>query len=91
MSDSDGMQILAQLMWTSAYQHLERISAEQHLETPAPKPQVPARASPPRFSPKVVVKGEVIVPRPPPNPFEWTLVGPGKKVIYVYIYCICVV
>ncbi|XP_071380716.1 uncharacterized protein, partial [Centroberyx affinis] len=71
LSDSEGMEVLVQLLWIFAY---------QQLETPAPTPVVPPRASPPRFSPKVVVKGEVSVPRPPPNPFEWTLVGRGRKV-----------
>ncbi|XP_071398325.1 uncharacterized protein [Centroberyx affinis] len=70
LSDSEGMEVLVQLLWIFAY---------QQLETPAPTPVVPPRASPPRFSPKVVVKGEVSVPRPPPNPFEWTLVGRGRK------------
>ncbi|XP_078146317.1 uncharacterized protein LOC144542829 [Centroberyx gerrardi] len=70
LSDSEGMEILVQLLWSAAY---------QQLETAAPKPAVPPRTSPPRFSPKVVVKGEVIVSRPQPNPFEWTLVGQGRK------------
>ncbi|XP_071376104.1 uncharacterized protein [Centroberyx affinis] len=70
LSDSEGMEVLVQLLWIFAY---------QQLETPAPTPVVPPRASPPRFSPKVVVKGEVSVPRPPPNPFEWTVVGGSRK------------
>lgn len=73
MSDGDGMPMLVQLLWMAAY---------EQLETTAPKtPVAPPRTSPPRFAPKVVVKGEVSMPRPTPNPFEWTLVGPGRKVI----------
>lgn len=73
LSDDVGMPILAQLLWAAAY---------QQLETPAPKPQVPRPVSPttsaPRIAPRVVVKGEAPVPRPPSS--EWTLVGPGRKV-----------
>ncbi|XP_047186363.1 uncharacterized protein LOC124849802 [Scophthalmus maximus] len=34
--------------------------------------------SPPRFCPRIFLKGEVIMPRRS-NPFEWTVVGQGKK------------
>uniref|UniRef100_A0A671WR45 Uncharacterized protein n=1 Tax=Sparus aurata TaxID=8175 RepID=A0A671WR45_SPAAU len=71
LSDSDGMPIFAGLLWSVAY---------QFLHPPIPKPQPAPRASTPRRQvvPKVVVKGEVTVPRPS-NPFEWTVVGKGRK------------
>uniref|UniRef100_A0A671TSB5 TeximYa n=1 Tax=Sparus aurata TaxID=8175 RepID=A0A671TSB5_SPAAU len=73
LSDSDGMPIFAGLLWSVAY---------EFLHPPTPKPQPAPRASPPRRQvlPKVVVKGEVTVPRPS-NPFEWTVVGKARKVI----------
>uniref|UniRef100_A0A671VBF3 SGNH hydrolase-type esterase domain-containing protein n=1 Tax=Sparus aurata TaxID=8175 RepID=A0A671VBF3_SPAAU len=73
LSDSDGMPIFAGLLWSVAY---------EFLHPPTPKPQPAPRTSPPRRQvvPKVVVKGEVTVPRPS-NPFEWTVVGKGRKVI----------
>uniref|UniRef100_A0A3B5A5I9 Uncharacterized protein n=1 Tax=Stegastes partitus TaxID=144197 RepID=A0A3B5A5I9_9TELE len=52
----------------------------QVLQPPAPKPQTPRRTSQRRSLPRVVVKGEVTKPRPPVNPFEWTLVTRGQKV-----------
>ncbi|XP_047199527.1 uncharacterized protein LOC118123388 [Hippoglossus stenolepis] len=73
LSDCEGMGILVQLLWAAAY---------QELQPPPPKPQVSPRASSPPTSsivPRLVVKGEVIVPRRP-NPFEWTIVGNGSKV-----------
>uniref|UniRef100_A0A671WH92 SGNH hydrolase-type esterase domain-containing protein n=1 Tax=Sparus aurata TaxID=8175 RepID=A0A671WH92_SPAAU len=71
LSDSDGMPIFAGLLWSVAY---------EFLHPPTPKPQPAPRASPPRRQvvPKVVVKGEVTVPRPS-NPFEWTVVNKGRK------------
>ncbi|XP_053178284.1 uncharacterized protein LOC128361756 [Scomber japonicus] len=73
LSDSDGMPILSQLLWVASYQQVE--SSE-----PEPEPEVRARPSPPvpRRSPRVVVTGEVTVP-PHSNPFEWNVVGPGRK------------
>ncbi|XP_030294788.1 uncharacterized protein LOC115594713 [Sparus aurata] len=72
LSDSDGMPIFAGLLWSVAY---------EFLHPPTPKPQPAPRTSPPRRQvvPKVVVKGEVTVPRPS-NPFEWTVVGKGRKI-----------
>ena len=76
LSDSDGMPILSQLLWVASYQQVE--SSE-----PEPEPEVRARPSPPvpRRSPRVVVTGEVTVP-PHSNPFEWNVVGPGRKVMW---------
>uniref|UniRef100_A0A671UAB4 Uncharacterized protein n=1 Tax=Sparus aurata TaxID=8175 RepID=A0A671UAB4_SPAAU len=71
LSDSDGMPIFAGLLWSVAY---------QFLHPPTPKPQPAPRTSLRRqVVPKVVVKGEVTVPRPS-NPFEWTVVGKARKV-----------
>ena len=51
------------------------------LHPPAPKAEVSHR--PPRrvrtSPPKLVVKGERVQPRVS-NPYEWTLVGTGRKV-----------
>ncbi|KAM8740990.1 uncharacterized protein AB9X84_018508 [Acanthopagrus schlegelii] len=71
LSDSDGMPIFAGQLWSAAY---------QYLHPPTPKPQPAPRMSPPRRQviPKVVVRGQVTVPRPS-NPFEWTVVGKGRK------------
>ncbi|XP_074482239.1 uncharacterized protein LOC141762178 [Sebastes fasciatus] len=71
---SDSEDVLAQLFWIAAY---------LHLETPAPQPQVAPKTSPParRFSPKVVVKGEVAVPRPCQTDREgYTTVSYSRKV-----------
>uniref|UniRef100_A0A8D3DFR3 Uncharacterized protein n=1 Tax=Scophthalmus maximus TaxID=52904 RepID=A0A8D3DFR3_SCOMX len=75
LSDSLGMPILSQLFWHAAYVQLEATAP-----TEAVLPRVSPRTSPPRFCPRIVVKGEVIVPRRS-NPFEWTVVGQGKKVM----------
>ena len=80
LSDDGGMEILAQLLWVSAYQQLNQ---------PSPEPKVPHKPSPPvrTFAPKVVVKGELVVPRPS-NPFEWTRVGKDRKVRrYTLLLC----
>ncbi|KAL7397516.1 hypothetical protein ABVT39_023363 [Epinephelus coioides] len=71
LSNAGGMEILAQLLWVSAY---------QQLETSSPKPKVPHKPPPPvrTFALKVVVKGELVKPRQP-DPFEWTLVGRDRK------------
>ncbi|XP_073321847.1 uncharacterized protein [Pagrus major] len=71
LSDSDGMPILTGLLWTAAF---------EQLQPPTPKVQVAPRTSPPRRQvvPKVVVTGQVIVPRPS-NPSGWTTVGKGGK------------
>lgn len=60
-------------------------ASTQHLETPAPDTQVSRPVSPkpkpkplPWVVPRVVVVGEVPVPRPPPP--EWLSVEPGRKV-----------
>uniref|UniRef100_A0A8D3DIW2 Uncharacterized protein n=1 Tax=Scophthalmus maximus TaxID=52904 RepID=A0A8D3DIW2_SCOMX len=71
--DSLGMPILSQLFWQAAYVQLEAIAP-----TEAVPPRVSPRTSPPRFCPRIFLKGEVIMPRRS-NPFEWTVVGQGKK------------
>uniref|UniRef100_A0A8D3CZP6 Uncharacterized protein n=1 Tax=Scophthalmus maximus TaxID=52904 RepID=A0A8D3CZP6_SCOMX len=75
LSDSLGIPILSQLFWHAAYVQLEATAP-----TEAVPPRVSPRTSLPRFCPRIVVKGEVIVPRRS-NPFEWTVVGRGKKVM----------
>ncbi|XP_072221911.1 uncharacterized protein [Leuresthes tenuis] len=71
LSDDAGMPILVQLLWRATY---------EALEPPAVKPLVLHRVSPPspRMRPRIVVRGEVPAPRPPPS--EWTVVGSGAKV-----------
>uniref|UniRef100_A0A8C4HPS9 ATP-dependent DNA helicase n=1 Tax=Dicentrarchus labrax TaxID=13489 RepID=A0A8C4HPS9_DICLA len=71
LSDGEGMVVLAHLLWAAAY---------EHLEAPVLKPQAAPRTSLPvrHFTPRVVVRGEVIVPRPS-NPYEWTSVEKGRK------------
>uniref|UniRef100_A0A8D3E1U8 Uncharacterized protein n=1 Tax=Scophthalmus maximus TaxID=52904 RepID=A0A8D3E1U8_SCOMX len=56
-----------------SYVQLEAIAP-----TEAVPPRVSPRTSPPRFCPRIFLKGEVIMPRRS-NPFEWTVVGQGKK------------
>ncbi|KAM9710659.1 uncharacterized protein ACNS7B_024514 [Menidia menidia] len=72
LSDDAGMPILVQLLWKATY---------EAMEPPAARPQelrrVPSSASP-RIRPRVVVRGEVPAPRPPPA--EWTVVGSAAKV-----------
>ncbi|XP_077367827.1 uncharacterized protein LOC144011878 [Festucalex cinctus] len=71
LSDSDGMPVLAQLLWAAVNLRLER--------TAPPAPAAPRSSRPARvFRPKVVVKGEVTAPQPS-NPFDWTLVGKAKE------------
>ncbi|XP_041823590.1 uncharacterized protein LOC121628572 [Melanotaenia boesemani] len=69
LSDDVGMEIFAQLLWTVAY---------TQLETVPPAPPVSRPSPPSRFTPRVVVKGEVRV-RHSPGPEEWTVVGPSGK------------
>ncbi|XP_078019511.1 uncharacterized protein LOC144459417 [Epinephelus lanceolatus] len=55
-------------------------ATKQHLEIPAPKPQVSRPVSPkplPKVVPRVIVVGEVVVPRAPTP--EWTSVQSGRK------------
>ncbi|KAE8278052.1 hypothetical protein D5F01_LYC23891 [Larimichthys crocea] len=68
LSDHEGMGILAQLLWSAAM---------QQLETPPPAPQVSPRPSQPlrKFSPKLVVVGDVLAPRSP-DPFQWLFFSP---------------
>ncbi|KAE8277231.1 hypothetical protein D5F01_LYC24917 [Larimichthys crocea] len=63
LSDHEGMGILTQLLWSAAM---------HQLETPPPAPQVSPRPSQPlrKFSPKLVVVGDVLAPRSP-DPFQW--------------------
>ncbi|KAE8296882.1 hypothetical protein D5F01_LYC05656 [Larimichthys crocea] len=71
LSDHEGMGILTQLLWSAAmYQ----------LETPPPAPQVSPRPSQPlrKFSPKLVVVGDVLAPRSP-DPFQWRTARQGSK------------
>ncbi|XP_030266866.1 uncharacterized protein LOC115578155 [Sparus aurata] len=71
LSDREGMGILTQLLWTST---------EQFLETPPTPPPVSPTPSRPlgKFSPKLVVKGEVRAPLSP-DPFQWKVVGQSSK------------
>ncbi|XP_070688714.1 uncharacterized protein [Pempheris klunzingeri] len=70
LSDDVGMPILAQLMWWSSYTTLDETSS---------KPVTPPKPWVPKFSPKVVVRGEKPAARPPADPFAWTIVGRGEK------------
>uniref|UniRef100_A0A8C4FBN1 Uncharacterized protein n=1 Tax=Dicentrarchus labrax TaxID=13489 RepID=A0A8C4FBN1_DICLA len=71
LSDGEVMVVLTRLLWAAAY---------ESLEAPVPKPQAAPRRSLPvrHITPRVVVRGEVIVPRPS-NPYEWTSVERGRK------------
>ena len=85
LSDREGMGILTQLLWTST---------EQFLETPPPPPPVSPTPSQPlrKFSPKLVVKGEVRAPLSP-DPFHWKVVGQSSKVssfFFFFFVCVCV-
>ncbi|XP_027135247.1 uncharacterized protein LOC109141303 [Larimichthys crocea] len=66
------MGILTQLLWSAAM---------HQLETPPPAPQVSPRPSQPlrKFSPKLVVVGDVLAPRSP-DPFQWRTARQGSKV-----------
>ncbi|KAE8281774.1 hypothetical protein D5F01_LYC19157 [Larimichthys crocea] len=72
LSDHEGMGILTQLLWSAAM---------HQLETPPPAPQVSPRPSQPlrKFSPKLVVVGDVLAPRSP-DPFQWRTARQGSKV-----------
>ncbi|XP_077434748.1 uncharacterized protein LOC144059494 [Vanacampus margaritifer] len=71
LSDSDGMPVLARLLWAAVNLRMER--------TAPPAPAAPQSSQPAQvFRPKVVVKGEVTAPQPS-NPFDWTLVGKAKE------------
>ncbi|XP_053179094.1 uncharacterized protein LOC128362380 [Scomber japonicus] len=71
LSDSAGMRILRESLWRAAL---------LHLATPPPEPRVSPRTSPgtPRRLPRVVVKGEIVVPRQS-DPFDWSLVERCRK------------
>ncbi|XP_070688749.1 uncharacterized protein [Pempheris klunzingeri] len=71
LSDDVGMPILAQLMWWSSYATLDETSS---------KPVTPPKPWVPRFSPKVVVRGEEPAARPPADPFAWTRCERGSPV-----------
>ncbi|XP_037832270.1 uncharacterized protein LOC108228509 [Kryptolebias marmoratus] len=79
LSDSPGMEILAQLLWAAICSLLE-VSAPK---SPAPVMTAPppVTASPPvvrRPAPRLVVVGEV-APWRPSNPFDWSVVRGGQK------------
>ncbi|XP_077361715.1 uncharacterized protein LOC144006639 isoform X2 [Festucalex cinctus] len=71
LSDDHGMSILVQLMCDGVHQQLD-------LQTPKLEVQVASRPPAVKTIPKIVVKGETLVLRRL-NPFEWTVVGPGRK------------
>uniref|UniRef100_A0A3Q3L899 Uncharacterized protein n=1 Tax=Mastacembelus armatus TaxID=205130 RepID=A0A3Q3L899_9TELE len=73
LSDSDGMDILVQLLFKACYQELETPASTVPV-SPGPS------CSPRRVLPKVVVTGPLPVPRPPPS--EWTVVGQGRKNVF---------
>ena len=75
LSDSVGMKILVQLLWTAACQQLEEMTPKEPVSH---RPSPPARPSTRPVSTKVVVKGEAIT-RSPSKPFDWSLVK--QKVI----------
>ncbi|XP_077364609.1 uncharacterized protein LOC144009028 isoform X1 [Festucalex cinctus] len=71
LSDDHGMSILVQLMCDGVHQQLD-------LQTPKLEIQVASRPPAVKTIPKIVVKGETLVLRRL-NPFEWIVVGPGRK------------
>ncbi|XP_035990195.1 uncharacterized protein LOC118562010 isoform X2 [Fundulus heteroclitus] len=73
LSDTPGMEVLAQLLWVATYTQLD--ASEPKSPAPVTASPPPVRTSPP---PRLVVVGEVASPRPS-NPFEWTLVEGGQK------------
>ncbi|XP_029375674.1 uncharacterized protein LOC115054550 [Echeneis naucrates] len=72
LSDSEGMAILVQLLFSAA---------TEQLRTPPPAPRVSPRPSPPvrKVLPKLVVRERSPAP-PAPDPFQWRTVGRGGKV-----------
>ncbi|XP_035989961.1 uncharacterized protein LOC118561833 isoform X1 [Fundulus heteroclitus] len=73
LSDSPGMEVLAQLLWVATYTQLE--ASEPKSPAPVMASPPPVRSSPPS---RLVVVGEVASPHLS-NPFEWTLVEGGQK------------
>ncbi|KAG7465590.1 hypothetical protein JOB18_040958 [Solea senegalensis] len=71
LSDTEGMNILVQLLWGATYKQFLTPAPVQQL---SPKPT----SSPRRFSPILVVRGEATVAQPN-NPFDWAVVGRGRK------------
>ena len=82
LSDDHGMGILVRVLWRSAF---------DQLNPPTPTVQVPPRPPTPvrAFSPKLVVKGDVVLPRTS-KPCEWTVAGRNKKVCFVQLINKCV-
>uniref|UniRef100_A0A3Q3B5E0 Uncharacterized protein n=1 Tax=Kryptolebias marmoratus TaxID=37003 RepID=A0A3Q3B5E0_KRYMA len=88
LSDSPGMEILAQLLWAAICSLLEVSAPKSPTTAPPPvtaPPLVtappPVTASPPvvrRPAPRLVVVGEV-APWRPSNPFDWSVVRGGQK------------
>ena len=74
MSDREGMGILAQLFWSAAIEQLE--TPPPPVAKASPKPSPPVR----RVIPKLVVRERSPAP-PSPDPFKWSNVGWGGKVI----------
>ncbi|XP_077398156.1 uncharacterized protein LOC144033722 [Festucalex cinctus] len=83
LSDDHGMSILVQLMCDGVHQQLD-------LQTPKLEIQVASRPPAVKTIPKIVVKGETLVLRRL-NPFEWIVVGPGRKVMVAYCNSLVVV
>ncbi|KAM4581777.1 uncharacterized protein V3H82_005859 [Fundulus diaphanus] len=77
LSDTPGMEVLAQQLWVATYTQLD--ASEPKSPAPVTSSPPPVRRSPP---PRLVVVGEVASPRPS-NPFEWTLVEGGQKQVQV--------
>ncbi|KAG7481888.1 hypothetical protein JOB18_007544 [Solea senegalensis] len=71
LSDTDGMNILVQLLWGATYKQFLTLAPVQQL---SPK----STSSPRRISPILVVRGEATVAQPN-NPFDWAVVGRGRK------------
>ncbi|XP_036072301.1 uncharacterized protein LOC112159934 [Oryzias melastigma] len=72
LSDDGGMVVLASLLWEFASQQL----VEPVVQAPPPASPRPAAR---RVTPKVVVSGHSVSPRPT-NPFEWTCKVSNPKV-----------
>ncbi|XP_034036663.1 uncharacterized protein LOC117519423 [Thalassophryne amazonica] len=75
LSDDKGMLLLVDSLLAATTHHLETLAPTRQLSRPvSPTPKPRPR---PRVVPRVVVVGEVPVPRPPLP--EWTSVEPGRK------------
>lgn len=74
LSDSDGMDILVQLLWNTSYSQLDLDAAAAAAQVAPPPPRTCTR----RASPREVLTGPRPVPCPPPS--VCITVGQGSEV-----------